>query len=415
MYNMIDYIEVRNKNRNLIGIIDVAKSVIWRPTYYGVGDFEIYTQATEDVLNMLQVGNYVTIPNDDDVGLIDGIVIADDLQNGRMITATGSFAKVLLGRRHIYNLANANYSNIVTILKGNVEQAVRKVIRDNIINCTWNAQRNIDFLVLGAFSGSDKQIVDDEGNAAEKQVSYENLLSYTDDVLQEYNFGSRMLLDPNTLKLRYTVYEGKDRSVDNVDGNQPIIFSKKFENLATENYSFDTSTYRNMALIGGQGEGIERFYTIAGDNVSGANRYELFVDARQISKTYENEETGENAEYTDAEYAKILKSEGTQKLSEYAKVEEYTGEIDLSISPYQYGIDFELGDIVTVESTDLNIYINVRIVSITKVQDENGYTLSVEYENKGVDTWHSIADFIMLYYKMGIMIAHIMQMIIPSA
>ena len=39
---MIDFVEIRDKNRVLLGVIDNADSIIWHPLYYGTGDFEIY-------------------------------------------------------------------------------------------------------------------------------------------------------------------------------------------------------------------------------------------------------------------------------------------------------------------------------------------------------------------------------------
>ena len=45
---MIDYVEIRNAETELMGIIDTAKSIIWRSVYYGVGDFEVYAQATQN-------------------------------------------------------------------------------------------------------------------------------------------------------------------------------------------------------------------------------------------------------------------------------------------------------------------------------------------------------------------------------
>lgn len=378
---MIEYIEIRNQQRELIGIIDTAQSVIWHATYYGVGDFEIYCRATSDVLALLKEDYYITLPDDENIGLIESVIISDDPLNGRMVTASGHFAKIILQRRHIYNLSAGNYSNKVTVLRGNVEQAVRGVVRDNIIACNWNTRRNIDFIVLGEYAETEEIIIDDSGDPAEKQVSYDNLLDYTDSVLMEYFLGSKMLLDAPTKKLKYLIYKGADRSIDNADGNQPIIFSRDFDNLATETYSLDKSMYKNMAIIGGAGEGAERFYTITGEYAEGVNRFETFVDARSISKTYTDDETGEDVTYTDAEYAQILKSEGKQTIAAAAAVESLSGELDLTLSPYIYGKHFLLGDIVTVESVDFKRYINARITDVTQVQDENGYTLSVSYEN----------------------------------
>ena len=49
---MIEFVEIRGHDTNIIGIIDTAQSVIWRSVYFGVGDFEIYAPATPDIINL---------------------------------------------------------------------------------------------------------------------------------------------------------------------------------------------------------------------------------------------------------------------------------------------------------------------------------------------------------------------------
>ena len=41
--------------------------------------------------------------------------------------------------------------------------------------------------------------------------------------------------------------------------------------------------------------------------------------------------------------------------------------------------DYYVGDRVTFADDDLDLYSNVRILSATEVQDENGYSIDVEF------------------------------------
>ena len=47
-------------------------------------------------------------------------------------------------------------------------------------------------------------------------------------------------------------------------------------------YTKDVSEYKNCAIVAGQGEGANREIVIVNDNLSGQDRKELFVDARDI-------------------------------------------------------------------------------------------------------------------------------------
>lgn len=372
---MIEYLEIRNTSRNIIGIIDTPQSIIWNSLYKSVGDFEIYIRATEANLSMLKVGHYVTRRDVDDVGIIEEVSVTFSLKKGRMIIASGRFAKSILDRRHIYNL-NGNTNN-PTILNGNVEKAVRSLVESNAIKCNFDYGRNIGILELGALSNLSANIVDELGNPTQKQVSYANLLDYSDSVLEEYDMSSKIILSDEG-KLQYIIYKGADRSVDNIDGNEPIIFSQEFDNLLSSNYTFSRKKEKNTALIGGQGEGLDRFYSILIKDV-GLDRKEMFVNASSISKTYKDS-NDEEKEYSSEEYEKLLISQGRQELATKRKIETFSGGINITDGQYVLNRDFFLGDIVTIQDNELGKYINARVIETMEAQDENGYSVSVEYE-----------------------------------
>ena len=372
----IQYIEIRSaSDRELIGIIDDAKSIIWHDVYYGVGDFEVYAPCTPESVSLLIVGNYVTRYGDDNIGIIEKVNITYSAQDGRMIIASGRFAKSLLDRRIIYTLSG--YSVSPTILRGNVEDAARKLVTQNAINCTFDSGRNIAELVLGTDAGISKTIVDDSGAAADKQVTHDNLLEYTDSLLEEYGIGAKCVLN-DALKLAYTVYAGADRSADNSDGNEPVIFSQDFDNLISTTYSYDESLLKNTAIIGGEGEGEARFHAIVKSSASGAARREVFVDASTSSRTYKDE-NGEEQTLTDAEYNAQLETVGLQAISGLAITETFDGEVDLMSGSFRYRDNFSLGDIVTIQDLEIGLYINARILEVTEVEDDSGYMISIVY------------------------------------
>lgn len=367
---MIEYIEARTAEFEVIGILDTTQSVIWHSVYYGVGDFEIYIRL-EDALHIIADARYITRPDNDEVGVIESILIADDIENGKMITIKGRFAKSVLDRRIIFNLSGT--SNNATILRGNVETAVRSLVNDNAI-----ASRSLGILELGAVAGIDKIIVDESGAAAQKQVSFKGLLEYSEAVLKEYGIASTVKLSGN--KLQYIVYEGADRSTDNADGNQPIVFSKEFDNLTSSEYTYDASLEKNVALIGGEGEGIDRFCVLLGSQ-SGLRRKEVFVDASSIKKAYKDDNDVEHM-YTDAEYTAMLKAHGHQVTSAMTTAEDFNGTLDITHGNWKYGVDVFLGDIVTVQDNEIGVYKNVRLAEVTEYQDQDGYTVEAVYKGE---------------------------------
>lgn len=375
---MIEYLEVRSKNnREVIGIIDNWKSIIWHSVYYGVGDFEIYAIASSKHIELLKEGNYITRPNNNTIGIIENIQTDNSPQNGKMIIASGRFAKSILDRRQIYNLSGR--VNTPTILSGRVESAARALVANNAISCSFDTARNISFLELGTLKNLPEIIVDEDGNATQKQVSYKNLLEYSDGLLQEYELGAEITLNEANNKLQYSVCKGADRSAENAEGNDPIVFSQEYDNLLESSYTVDTSTKKTSALIGGAGEGLERFYSVIRGTEQGIERRETWVDASSLNRKYKDENEEEH-EYTDAEYKAMLDAQGKQVLSSAITEENYNAVINVNGGTWRLYEDYFLGDIVTIQDNALDKYVSVRIAEITEVQDENGYMITPVFE-----------------------------------
>ena len=428
---MIDYLEIRSAALDLIGLIDTAKSIIWETEYFGAGAFEVYTEATPQAVALLRCGNFVTRVDSDSIGIIEAVEIVLNDQDGRMISATGRLAKSILERR-IISYVNGNV-NAAATFSGNVEAAARRLVQDNAIDCYKDkartipyTARNISILQLGALAGL-------SAKTDSRQVTGENLLTYTDEFLQQYGYGARMILSGG--KLSYTVYSGKDRSIGNTAGNEPVIFSEDFDNLTGSAYSYDETGLRNYVLVGGAGEGIKRFYVERGAELSGLARRELFIDQRSTAREiYELEFAADGSETTftlpanatgiesvvisdgggnetsvaftfnaaahtvllsaayavgasikiayfdDVEYSTQLSAAGDQELSQRLIAENFEGSIDLTNSSFEFGIDFDIGDIVTVQDNGINKYINVCIVGVSEVQDDNGYQVNIKFE-----------------------------------
>ena len=374
----LEYVEIRSgSTRELLGLIDNAKSIIWSPSYYGAGFVEIYAPCSAGFIDILQAGNLITRADEPNVGIIERVEIVYNSIDGRMILASGRFLKSILDRRLIYRMSGNSVS--ATVLRGNVETAARQLVQDNAISCAFDSERNIPDLVLGAHSGSTEKIIDNTGAVAEKQVTYKGLLEYTDELLEEYALGSRISLSPNR-KMQYIVYKGVDRSVDNVDGNEPVIFSQDFDNLISSDYAYSVESLKNTALIGGEGEGLARFCVLLKSTNAGLERREVFVDAAQSSRTYKDE-TDSEITLSDAEYAQQLATLGKQEVALRSIVESFSGAIDItkSMVQYGYGKSVYLGDIATIQDVDIGLYINARILTVTERMDDEGYNVEVEF------------------------------------
>lgn len=374
---MIEFLEIRDASRKLIGVIDNAKSIIWETEYYSSGVFEVLVGFSETAKDLLQIGHYITRRDEKNAAIIESVENTDSAADGLTIIAKGRMLKSILDRRLAFNLTG----NTITPVRisGNVATAVQGVVRAHA-GADAAAVRRMG-VVIGSNGGITKVITTETETAenSSRQSSYQNLLTFTDTILQEFECGSLMRIDENTKQMIYDLYEGVDRSVDNTDGNMPITFSQDFDNLLAADYTADTSRLKNWALIGGEGEGLARFFTtFAEDSSSGLDRREVFVNALSMPRKYKDGDV--EREYTTAEYTQMLRGKAQTDLKELILTETFAGEINLDYSPYKYGVDFWLGDVVTVQDNRLGLYINTRIIRATEIQDDNGYSLKVDFE-----------------------------------
>ena len=132
----------------------------------------------------------------------------------------------------------------------------------------------------------------------------------------------------------------------------------------------DTTKYKNVVKVAGEGEGKAR-KSITRGTATGMHRRELFVDARDLS-TNEGEISAE-------EYNAMLAARGAESMAEYTIMESFDGEIDTS-NNFILDVDYTLGDIVTIEN-DYGIRKNVRIATIMESWDETGYAAIPTFEN----------------------------------
>lgn len=355
-------INVYDMSFNLIGVIDSFVSIIWRPAYYDVGDFEIYIGANDQALNLLKE-NRLVVRNTDitmdasgnvtykNVMIIKNIDLITDVENGDFLSITGKELKYLLHQRIVWTQTN---------LTGTAETGIRRLVNENAVSPTDN-KRQIPNLVLGAAAGLTDSI--------DKQLTGDYLDQAITEICTNFKYGWEIYgYNGNFV---FIVYQGLNRSYG--QSQRPyVVFSDSFENLFNTEYQLNTEAYANTALIGGEGEGVQRTFTTVNNTASGLNRYELFVDAKDISSNKDSDNV-----IPESQYLKLLQERGAEKLAEAAITEGFSGSV-LTTGNYKYGEDFDIGDTVTVINS-YGISKNVMVLSSIESEDENGVSLIPQF------------------------------------
>ncbi|ARK28802.1 siphovirus ReqiPepy6 Gp37-like family protein [Halalkalibacter krulwichiae] len=240
------------------------------------------------------------------------------------------------------------------------------------------------------------------GQSISWQSRFKNLAEELEAISLASGLGWDIVLDTSNNQFLLDVYEGKNLSVDNQDGHSPVFFSPEFGNLRSQGFVDSDLDYRNIGYVGGQGEGVEREIIELGE-AAGINRYEVFIDARDIGG-----EDEEGNEITPEEEKAMLSDRGQQKLDEmqnemYLEAQimspvsqtVYEHEFIGYASPYQplydrkkktelfgpfvYEKDYNLGDIVTVMNRAWGVIADQRITEITEIHEASGFQLEATF------------------------------------
>lgn len=184
------------------------------------------------------------------------------------------------------------------------------------------------------------------------QLRGENLGEWMEEICTENHIGWYMDLTESTMYFKFK--EGQDVS-------EYVIFSPEFDNLVSSSYKKSWETYRNAALVGGEGEGLEQKVENIGTS-SSFNRYEEYINGSEVSTN--------DGEISDAYYRRMLKQYGQTAIIPLKNKESIEADIDTD-GVFKIGEDFDLGDIVKVEE-DHGISSTVKLVEIIYSDESSG-------------------------------------------
>lgn len=262
---MMNDVYVLNPNLQIAGVIDSHASLIWAQRYREIGDCELYVPANQNNLELLRKNNYLFRLDDDMVCIIKKVVLETDPDDGNYLTVTGYDVKEWLDQRIIWGMLTSN---------GLAEDFIRMMVDSSLGESASNERKLKDgtgrpMFFLGDAVGFDEIL--------SEQVSYKNIGEKVRDYCQKYGWGYKVTFDFTNAKFIFSLYKGTDRSAS-------VVFSGNYENLRETTYIEDQTNMGNVALVAGEGEGSERKIAVAGQ-MQGLNRYELYVDAKDISTT----------------------------------------------------------------------------------------------------------------------------------
>lgn len=323
-----------NKDLNFIGLMENQKSLIWTRRFYEPGQMRLYAPLTEDNLRLMVKGNIVWMRGRVEAAVIEDRIIKDTPEESQ-IEAAGRFLSSYMDRRLIR--PSVSFS-------GKTEVAMRSLLSGAFA---------LPRVTLGVLNGFDDTV--------SFQATYKNLLDYETKLAKTSNIGYRFRPDFNEKVIYFETYKGLDRTLSQSTNNR-VVFSERYDNLSEIEYRENDQLKKTTVYIGGSGTGNERTIVTIGEEETGLDRRELFVDARDLTQA---------DGMTLDEYKEKLRQRGLEKLVEYQETQSLSCVTDAN-GNFAYKVNYDLGDIVTVKKQNWGISVNLRITEIEEVYENGG-------------------------------------------
>lgn len=337
-----------NKEFTVCKMVDSFKNFAWNRRYFEPGNFSLELLVEDYCDIKFNKARYLYCKDFKETAILETL---DFNTAGTSATAilTGRFLETILEDRVVKSTWNA---------KGTTEEIARKLVNDFCINCQFPLFGGK--LKLGKYKSLGKtrtyQNTGDDIKTALYNLLKLDGLSYSVD----YDYESDTLT--------FNVWSGLDRT-ENQSINSWATFCKNYENIQDDKYSNDETQYKNFAYVAGEGLGQNRVIVEVNKILPGEERKELYVDARDLQQ---------DEEMSIEQYKEILRQRGLEKLEDYKRVELTEFNIDPEANLI-YEKDYDLGDIVMYKSDELDLYVENRIIEISKVYDGQDETIEISF------------------------------------
>lgn len=335
-----DVYQVNNTNFQRIGNVDDLVSVKWQKYFNKYVEVVIKANPTEHNISLLKKGN-ILCPNSKNAAIIDVVEIEQNGSTFSLVVKGLTLESLLRMRVHgDYYWNSVDAPELVTIL-----------VRSNFV------LPNVSALRVPYFYYSED--IPEIGEVYSQKILAKNNVY---DTIKKFaditdTMGFEVQFIPSEQKILFQVLQGVDHTIAS---DYPVIFSDEFENIISLDFYTSKRDYKNLAYVAGEGEGTNRKVVIVGDaSLTGYDRIEHFVDARDLQSGDDSGST-----MTEEEYRELLRQRGREKLSELQEIKTVSGKLNVNNTVFTYGVDYNLGDKVTVINEAMGVQVDAQIYGV---------------------------------------------------
>lgn len=339
---MLPVLKILNKNLVLEALVDDYESFYFEQYYNDIGECKLKISVFSNGYKAIEKNKYIYV-SEFECWFIEEVEIEKDIA-----TITGLSLNFILGHRITLPLPNKSHLTYKDKLTGDI-------VKDLVNRCLISSSIKNRNIPMTLKSGS-------VGHKVNFKSRYANLLEDVQELCEYSALGFRIGININTKKFIFEVYQGKDVSKN-------ILFSEDYDNITDLELVDSNISMKNHVYVLGEGEGKDRtMVEVDDEGLSGFLRREELEEA---STTYDSDD-----EPTEAEKIADLERAGDTILAEN-RVKTSCEATILPTVNYNFGVDYALGDVVTIVSKKYNYMVSQRIIGYTWEYTIDGKTFDV--------------------------------------
>jgi len=360
------HINIFTTNLEWVGMVDSVYSLVHRSSWHEMPNSELSVGRKAQGVDEIQIGRILVVNNQ-----LDKALIVEDKTtslDNEYWNFTCIPLKAMLNYRICHPLDAAAFVNkrASEVMTGIVSANLVTQTRDNDRKF-WNTGRTVNLLSVvpnRVFGDTINFTVDwKTGEMGDTMTAISKMFGKT----TTQPLGWNIYIKPDFSGYEFNVWYGTHKHI-NQTTNNPVVFSEEFGNIKNANYTYSIKEWRNVSyMIWENGEILTE--SPVGNYATGwtesFNRKEMIINS--------NKKTVNEAI-----------DEGYSELNKRPHVESFQAEIIHNPNTMStYGIDWTLGDIVTIQSRsilkDTLLSIDALVTEVEEIYSEGLYSINATF------------------------------------
>lgn len=325
---------------------DTYSSLQFARSWHSTGSFQFVINRNLAKATLIDMNQKIMVGNS-----LNKLGIITDIQNKVEEEGKASEDIVVIGKelKHLFVRRTVNpLSGQASYTYTGSAETIAKTLVYNQMGAGASSERRFSRLKIATDKGrGSNYTIDEKWTITVDQALMNLCLSSGMGWIVQFSLGDTVT------PYEFEMLEGRDKS-------DSVLWSLELDSIRAGYYYQSDLQFRNVAYVGGAGVGTSRTFRTVG-SANDESRYELFVDAQNLSTSADLDRYG----------AQAL---STMNVTRYLKVQ------PLEISPFVYESDWDLGDIITVSAFDYTMI--ARVVEVKEIYEPNNYHLEITFDRE---------------------------------